>query len=227
MSCEMNPHQIELYEATKYKVKEMMNLGAKTMSLLPYLTRLRQLCIDPATYIEDYDYGSGKIDALMNIIEEKILDNHRMLIFSSFVTALNIIEKRLNKKGISYFMITGDTSAESRLSICNEFNANDDIFVVLISLKAGGTGLNLTGADTVIHVDPWWNVSAQNQATDRAHRIGQTRNLKVIKLICSDSIEQRVIELQNMKKDLIDKVISNDESSITKITQEDIKFILS
>ena len=112
------------------------------------------------------------------------------------------------------------------VNIKNRFNNDKNIQIFLISIKAGGSGLNLVGADTVIHLDPWWNVAAENQATDRAHRIGQTKNVEVIKFICENSIEQRVIELQNLKKDIIDKFISNDESSISSITREDLSFIL-
>ena len=122
--------------------------------------------------------------------------------------------------------MTGETKALDRIKLTNDFNNNENIKVFLISLKAGGTGLNLVGADTVIHLDPWWNVSAENQATDRTHRIGQTSNVEVVKLICRDTIEQRVIELQNIKKDLIDKLISHSDSSITKLTKEDLEFIL-
>ena len=124
-------------------------------------------------------------------------------------------------------MITGDTNSKRRLEMCDEFNKDDSKEkVFLISLKAGGTGLNLVGADTVIHLDPWWNQAVEQQATDRTYRIGQQRNVEVIKMICDDSIEKRVIELQNAKRDLIDKLISNDDSSITKLTQDDLKFIL-
>jgi SNF2 family DNA or RNA helicase len=129
--------------------------------------------------------------------------------------------------GIKYFMITGDTSAKDRLKICNDFNNDEDYKIVLISLKAGGTGLNLVGADVVIHLDPWWNYSAQNQASDRAHRIGQTRTVEVIKLIAENSIEERVVSLQDEKKELVDKVISNDDSSIKKLSIKDLKSILN
>ena len=127
---------------------------------------------------------------------------------------------------IEYFMLTGATKAEKRIHDMNEFNANEKIKVFLISLKAGGTGLNLIGADTIIHLDPWWNVSSENQASDRAYRIGQTKNVEVIKLIAEESIEERVIELQQIKKDLIDKVISDDDSSLTNLSKEDIQFLL-
>ena len=123
-------------------------------------------------------------------------------------------------------MITGDTKGEDRVKIANEFNSTRRYSIGLVSLKAGGTGLNLVGADVVIHLDPWWNLATENQATDRAHRICQERNVEVIKLISEHSVEERVVELQNIKKDLIDKVISDDDTSITSLSIEDIKFIL-
>ena len=123
--------------------------------------------------------------------------------------------------------MTGDTSNEERIRLVEEFNNNENVKVFLISLKAGGTGLNLVGADTVIHLDPWWNVSAQNQATDRAHRIGQKKTVNVIKLICADSIEQKVLELQNRKKDLVDHVITQSGERIVKLDIEDLQYLLS
>ena len=137
-----------------------------------------------------------------------------------------ILNEVFRKINIEYFKLTGATTAEKRVQYMNEFNANDRVKIFLISLKAGGTGLNLIGADTIIHLDPWWNVASENQASDRAYRIGQTRNVEVIKLILENSIEERVIELQQIKKDLIDKVISDDDSSITNLSKEDIEFLL-
>ena len=177
-------------------------------------------------YLDNFTGSSGKMEMLKDIIKEYVNDNHKILLFSSFVKALDIIKEYLDKEGISYLVLTGDTKAEDRIKYANAFNNNSNIKIFLISLKAGGTGLNLIGADTVIHLDPWWNVSAENQATDRAHRIGQTKNVEVIKMVCEDSIEQRVIELQNIKKDIVDKIISNDDTSITGFNLEDIGFIL-
>ena len=132
----------------------------------------------------------------------------------------------LRKNNISYQTITGDTPAKERLDICNEFNNNEEIKVVLISLKAGGTGLNLIGADTVIHIDPWWNLAAQNQASDRAHRIGQTRAVEVIKIIAENSIEQKVLDIQNEKKELVELMISDNDESIKKLSIEELKSLL-
>ena len=166
-------------------------------------------------------------DYLREMLPNYINDGHKILIFSSFVGGLNLIADLLKELDIKYFMLTGDTKLEQRKLETDEFNKNDDIKVYLISLKAGGTGLNLVGADTVIHLDPWWNVSAENQASDRAHRIGQTRNVEVIKLVASESIEERVIELQNIKKKVIEDIISDNDKSITGFTLDDLKFILS
>jgi SNF2 family DNA or RNA helicase len=132
----------------------------------------------------------------------------------------------LTNLGISTYFLSGATSAKDRVQMMDSFNNGSGTDVFLISLKAGGTGLNLTGADTVIHLDPWWNVAAEDQASDRAHRIGQTRNVEVIKLIAADSIEQRVLELQNIKKEVISKVISDNDGSVTSASLEDIAFVL-
>ena len=230
ITTEMSLEQRKLYEAFRLKAKEELkssDSGSKMIEVLSIITRLRQICVDPSTFVENFTGESGKITTLKEIITEKMKEDHRFLIFSQFVSALNIVKNELEQMGIKYFMITGDTSAKERLNICNEFNRNEEYKIVLISLKAGGTGLNLVGADVVIHLDPWWNYSAQNQASDRAHRIGQTRTVEVIKLIAENSIEERVVNLQNEKKELVDKVISNDDSSIKKLSIKDLKSILN
>ena len=230
VTTEMSPEQRKLYDAFRLKAKEELKSkdgGSHMMEVLSIITRLRQICVDPATFVENFEGESGKITTLKEIVERKLKENHRFLIFSQFVSALNIVKEEIEKMGIKYFMITGDTSAKERLNICNEFNENEDYKIVLISLKAGGTGLNLVGADVVIHLDPWWNYSAQNQASDRAHRIGQTRTVEVIKLIAENSIEERVVSLQDEKKELVDKVISNDDSSIKSLSIKDLKSILN
>lgn len=226
ISCEMTKPQRKIYDALRLEASDAIASGAKSFDVLPYLTRLRQVCVDPKTFIENYEDGSGKMDYLKSIIESRIDDGKRILIFSSFVKALNIIEKMLVKLKIPYYILTGDTSLQTRKEYVESFNKNNDIKVFLISLKAGGTGLNLTGASVVVHMDPWWNVAAMDQATDRAHRIGQTKTVEVIKLVADDSIEQRVIQLQNQKKELIDSLISNSDESITNFNKEDLKFLL-
>ena len=227
ITAQMTTKQQKIYDAHVKQARDMLESGSKAFDVLPYLMRLRQICIDPRLFVENYTGDSGKLNMLKEIVEDYTNNNHRILIFSQFVKALDEVKKILDDLKLSYFVITGDTDAKKRIEICNSFNNNSEQKVMLVSLKAGGTGLNLTGADTVIHLDPWWNAAATDQATDRTYRIGQTRNVEVIKLICENSIEQRVIELQNIKKDLIDKLISNDESSVVNATLEDIKFIIS
>ena len=229
ITTEMSVEQRKLYDAYRLKAKEELKSGegSKVMEVLSIITRLRQICVDPSTFVENFEGESGKITMLKEIINDRMKDGHRFLIFSQFVSALNIVKEEIEKMGIKYFMITGDTSAKERLRICNDFNQDEEYKIVLISLKAGGTGLNLVGADVVIHLDPWWNYSAQNQASDRAHRIGQTRTVEVIKLIAENSIEERVVNLQNEKKELVDKVISNDDSSIKGLSIKDLKSILN
>ena len=134
----------------------------------------------------------------------------------------DIIEKELKNHNIRYFKLTGQTKINTRIELVDEFNANLDIKVFLISLKAGGTGLNLIGADTVIHYDPWWNLSAENQATDRAYRIGQKNNVQVYKLITNNSIEEKIFELQNKKSELIENVLTTNTSFINKLSKEEI-----
>ena len=226
MSAELMPEQRKLYDAMIADAAAKLNAGGKAFDILPYLTRLRQVCVDPGMFVENYTGGSGKLNLLETLIPDYIQKGHRLLVFSQFVKGLESLAAVLNRLNIPYYMLTGATEASKRAEMTDEFNNGGGTDVFLISLKAGGTGLNLTGADTVIHLDPWWNTAAENQASDRTHRIGQTRNVEVIKLIAENSIEQRVIELQQLKKDLIDKVISDDDNSITGAALEDIAFIL-
>lgn len=230
ITTEMSQEQRKLYDAFRLQAKEQLkssDVGSKIMEVLSIITRLRQICVDPSTFVDNFTGESGKITALKDIIKDKMQEGHRFLIFSQFVSALNIVKDEIDKMGIKYYMITGDTSAKERLRICNDFNKDEDYKIVLISLKAGGTGLNLVGADVVIHLDPWWNYSAESQASDRAHRIGQTRTVEVIKLIAENSIEEKVVNLQNEKKELVDKVISDNDSSIKSLSIKDLKSILS
>ncbi len=226
LTCEMNNEQQKIYDAEIFKAREKMNTSTNTFDILPTLTRLRQICIDPSLYIDKYEGGSEKINTLINCIKEELSLNNKILVFSQFVGALNIIKNRLDKEKITYGIIKGDTKSQERLKIAQDFNFNDAYDVLLVSLKAGGTGLNLIGANVVIHLDPWWNYAIEEQASDRVYRIGQTRNVKVLKLIVRDSIEQRVLELQKHKKEVANSIISNDDSSITNLKKEDILFIL-
>lgn len=212
-------------EEIRKEIKEKGS-GNSRIKMLALLTRLRQLCCHPALYLQDYDSGSGKLEQCMEIIKDSIEAGHKILLFSQFTTMLDIISKRLRLEGIEHFMLTGSTKAEERIEMVSDFN-HSAIPVFLISLKAGGTGLNLTGADVVIHYDPWWNLSSQNQATDRAYRIGQKKNVQVFQMITKNSIEERIKELQDKKIGLTDSVLQEGESFISKMSEEEITSLFS
>ena len=192
------------------------------IQVLAALTRLRQICCHPSLFIRDYKDGSSKLEQCIEIIKDAIESGHKILLFSGYTSMFEIIEKELKENDISYFKLTGATKVDERIRMVDEFNESKDIKVFLISLKAGGTGLNLTGADMVIHYDPWWNASAENQATDRAYRIGQKNNVQVYKLITKNSIEEKIYELQKKKSTLIDNVLDTRTSFISKLSKEDI-----
>ena len=191
------------------------------MRILAEITRLRQICCDPSLIFENYHGTSAKRAACLDLIQSAIDDGHRMLVFSQFTSMLDLLAADLKKEAIPFFTITGATPKQERLRLVNEFNAGDTP-VFLISLKAGGTGLNLTGADVVIHYDPWWNLAVQNQATDRAHRIGQTRQVTVMKLIAAESIEEKIVELQEAKRELADAIIGGQTNSLMSLSREEL-----
>ena len=197
--------------------------------ILQLLVKLRQLCIDPRIVYEDYKDGSNKIDTLINVVKEYISNGHKILLFTSFRTALDLVRKEFNKNNISSYTIDGSVNSKKRMELVDKFN-NDDTNVFLIMLKSGGTGLNLTSADVVIHLDLWWNPQAESQAADRAHRIGQKNNVEVIKLVSKGTIEEKILELQQKKKKLSDKVIEGediDKNVISKLTEKELKELLS
>ena len=192
------------------------------IKILATLTRLRQICCHPGLFIKDYKDESSKLNQCVEIVSDAIEAGHKILLFSGYTSMFDILEQELKNKNIKYFKLTGSTKVDERISLVDEFNNNKDIKVFLISLKAGGTGLNLTGADMVIHYDPWWNQSAENQATDRAYRIGQKNNVQVYKLITSNSIEEKIYELQNKKAELIDNMLDNETSFVNKLSRDEI-----
>ena len=219
--------QRTLYDAQVTHLKQIIeqsqkenNFNENKMKILAEMTRLRQICCDPSLYLDNYKGESAKREACMDLVERAIEAGHRMLVFSQFTTMLDLLKKDLDKAGIGYFEITGSTKKEDRLELVNRFNEGENN-VFLISLKAGGTGLNLVGADVVIHYDPWWNLAAQNQATDRAHRIGQKKTVTVYKLISKGTIEEKIVELQNSKSDLADEILSGETNVISKMTEAD------
>ena len=175
--------------------------------------------------MEGYQGGSGKVDAFLSMAEELVENGSSILVFSQFSSMLEILEQELKQKQIHTLLLTGKNTKEQRRSMVEEFQQSQSC-VFLISLKAGGTGLNLTAADTVIHFDPWWNIAAQNQATDRAHRIGQKKVVNVIQLVMKNSIEERIIELQNRKRELVENVIEGDQISNASLTKEEIMALL-
>lgn len=229
---DMTEEQKKLYtaymlSARKTVERDFLLPGQKgnKLEIMALLTRLRQICCDPAVFLEDYQGDSGKMQALEELLEEVLAQKHRVLLFSQFTRVLKNIVGRLKSKGIPYSYLDGNTPAKVRNDLVNDFNAgSNDIF--LISLKAGGTGLNLTGADIVIHFDPWWNPAVEQQATDRAHRIGQEKTVQVIKLIAKDTIEEKIYNLQEKKKEIFDKVVevsTSEMSLISKLSEAEIR----
>ena len=195
------------------------------VTIFSYLTRLRQICLDPSLVDENYNGKNGKINTAIDIIEDIIESKYKILVFSQFTSVLKKLRKELIERGIESKYLDGTTVAKERISLVNEFNESKEAQVFLISLKAGGTGLNLTSAKFVMHMDPWWNPAIEDQATDRAHRIGQKNIVEVIKLIAKDTIEENIIKLQEDKREIINSVISDDSlniNNISKLTNEEI-----
>ena len=191
------------------------------MEVLAELMRLRQLCCDPRLVFENYRGHGAKLDAIMELVSSARDGGEKTLLFSQFTSFLELIAQRLDEAGIAYYTITGSTPKKDRVDMVNEFNGND-VPVFLVSLKAGGTGLNLTGASVVIHADPWWNAAAQQQATDRAHRIGQTRVVSVQKVIAKGTIEECILHLQEEKSKLADQVIGAAGMSLASLSTDEL-----
>lgn len=227
MFVDLNEEARKLYSANvalaKQDIQEIKDSSFQSnkMIILTMLTRLRQLCCDPRLIYENYHHGSAKLDACMELVNNCRESGKKVLIFSQFTSLLALIEEELKKEEIPYYLLKGSTPKIQRQHLVNAFNSND-VPVFLISLKAGGTGLNLTSAEVVIHYDPWWNISAQNQATDRAYRIGQHNNVQVFRLIAKDTIEEKILNLQNMKQDLSDSIIYENGGVITQMSKDDI-----
>lgn len=232
MVSELTKDQKKIYVNYLEQIKgeiagEIKNQGFEKsrMKILAGLTRLRQICCHPGLFVENYSGDSGKLIQLQEILEDIRESGHRTLIFSQFTSMLNMIRETLEKNKFTYFYLDGSVKSQDRMEMVEAFNKGEgDVF--LISLKAGGTGLNLTGADTVIHFDPWWNPAVEEQASDRAHRIGQKKVVQVMKLIAMGTIEEKIYELQQKKKELIDKVITAEETMITSMSEDEIKDLL-
>ncbi len=218
--------QQDLYSANAQKLLESIKntapqaMGTEKIKILAGLTRLRQLCCDPHLLYEDYKGASAKLETCMEVVRTAISGGHKILLFSQFTSMLELIAARLKKEKIESHMLTGATSKEKRAELVKAFH-EDGVPVFLISLKAGGTGLNLTAASIVIHFDPWWNLAAQNQATDRAHRIGQDKEVTVYKLIAKNTIEEKIQKLQETKAQLSQKIMTEGTMAVSQLTQED------
>lgn len=235
MYCVMGPEQRKIYDQFKEhyrkflmdKIKEE-GMGKSGIYILEGLTKLRQICDSPALLNEDkrYPNESAKLAELIREIEENV-GQHKALVFSQFVGMLDLIRKQLEHRKIAYEYIDGSVTAQSRQTAVNNFQNNADVKVFLISLKAGGVGLNITAADYVYLVDPWWNPAVEQQAIDRTHRIGQTKKIFAYKMICKDSVEEKIIQLQEKKKAIAADIIKEENGFMKKLNKEDIEFLFS
>ncbi|MDO5422155.1 MAG: DEAD/DEAH box helicase [Eubacteriales bacterium] len=225
----MEEEQRTLYDAHVQRLKMMLagqskeDFDSARIKVLAELTKLRQICCDPALAFEGYHGGAAKVSMCMELIEKAIQGGHKILLFSQFTTMLERLVEELEKAGIASYTLTGAVSKEKRMEMVERFQ-KDDVPVFCISLKAGGTGLNLTAADIVIHFDPWWNAAVQNQATDRAHRIGQKQVVTVYRLVARDTIEEKIIRLQEKKRELAEQILAGE--GMAALTREELLALL-
>ena len=229
--AKLEGEQLALYDAHVQRMKESLEgksekeFRSDKIQILAELTRLRQICCDPGLLFEGYKGESAKAQMCMELIENAVSAGHKVLLFSQFTSMLERLAAGLKKTGIDYYMLTGSVGKEKRMQMVESVN-EDDVPVFCISLKAGGTGLNLTAADIVIHYDPWWNVAVQNQATDRAHRIGQKHVVTVYKLVSEGTIEEKIIAIQERKKELAKQVLEGEGMDSVSFTKEEILELL-
>ena len=232
MKAQMTPEQERIYRAAlerlRPRINELLEHGAdrSRMEVLSAITELREICCHPSLVMNEYRGGSGKEDLLLEILPEMIGNGRRILLFSQFTSMLKLLRTRLEENGFSTMYLDGDTPADERLALAERFNSGE-AQIFLISLRAGGYGLNLTGADLVIHYDPWWNPATEEQATDRAHRIGQQKKVQVIRLVTGESIEEQVVELGSRKKALFERLITPGESVLSALSEQDIRALFS
>ena len=225
--CPLESEQKEVYTANLGLVRESVEAAGEKVNkvvVLGMLTKLRQICCEPRLVYSNYEGNSAKLEACLDLVRTATAAGHKVLVFSQFTTMLDVLKNRLSDEKISYYLLKGETPKAERVKLVSRFNA-DETSVFLISLKAGGTGLNLTGADVVIHYDPWWNESVMNQATDRAYRIGQDKPVQVYKLIMKDSIEERIMKMQE-RKNALSGLVMNAASSAANLKYEDILQLL-
>lgn len=231
--CEMNDQQKQLYagysSSVQSEVKQYLNsknLGSKHLQVLSHITRLRQIAIDPRLYIHDYDGESAKLNVFMELVDEIIENEQKVIVFSQYTSLLKLLKDKLNENNIKYYYLDGDVRPKQRMMDVERFNKNK-IPVYLISLKAGGVGLNLTSASNVIIYDPWWNPAVENQAIDRAHRIGQSKSVNVYRLISRLTIEQKILQLKQNKMDLLNNTFDEKTTDIKTLSTEDLVDLLS
>ena len=228
MMSEMAPDQRRVYDAALMQKRERVGeiirekgLGRGRAEVLSAITELRQICCHPALCLPDYQGVSGKLEMLMDILPSALSSSRRILLFSQFTSMLRLIEKRLAEEHVRTLYLDGETPAAERVEMTKRFNAGEaDVF--LISLKAGGTGLNLPGADMVIHFDPWWHPTAEEQATGRSHRIGQTHTVEEIKQVKHGTIEEQVLGMSDRKRRLFDRLITPGEEMPSRLSEKDI-----
>ena len=231
MFSPLESEQKELYEAHTERLRLMLGMQSDAefknsrLQILAEITRLRQICCYPGLIYEGYKGNSSKLEMCMELVRNAVNGGHKILLFSQFTTMLDVLAEHLEKAKISYYMLTGATTKEKRARLVKAFN-EDDTSVFCISLKAGGTGLNLAAADIVIHYDPWWNLAVQNQATDRAHRIGQQNVVSVYRLFMKDTIEERIRALQEKKRELADEILSGEGIGQALISREEVLELL-
>ena len=224
---ELDTEQRKLYLAAVVDAREKLRAAKPEdkMAVFAVLMRLREICCDPRLVADNWEGGSAKLDACMELVTAAVEGGHRILLFSQFTSMLDLLAKRLDEAGVSHFTLQGSTPKPVRAELVRRFNGGEaDVF--LISLRAGGTGLNLTAADIVIHYDPWWNVAAQNQATDRAYRIGQQNPVQVYKLIAQDTIEEKIVALQQAKQSLAETVTGSADGAILSMKPEELLELL-
>jgi SNF2 family DNA or RNA helicase len=229
--CEMSEEQRKIYSSCEKELRDFIasknqdELTTSSMHVLTGLTKLRQICNSPSLIKEEEYLGeySSKMETLIEQIENKS-SQHKILVFSQFVGMLDLIKKELEKRAISFEYLTGQT--KNRAEKVNAFQGDHTVRVFLISLKAGGTGLNLTEADYVYLVDPWWNPAVENQAIDRSYRIGQKKNVIAVRLICPDTIEEKIMKLQESKNKLVNDLIKTDENMLKSLSKKDLMNIL-
>jgi non-specific serine/threonine protein kinase len=233
--CEMEEEQRNIYDAYRNDYRDKIlgvikeqGIQKSQLTILQGLMKLRQICDSPAIMNESEQMPnvSVKLDELSREITENI-GNHKALVFSQFLGMLGLIREKLTELGVKFEYFDGSTSAVDREKAIQSFQKNDEVRVFLISLKAGGVGLNLTAADYVYIVDPWWNPAVEQQAIDRTHRIGQTKNIFAYRMICKDTIEDKILQLQDKKRALAKDLVSDDDGFVKTLTREDVEYLFS